>query len=98
MFVSNRVTGSSESSVRARPFLAESIAERAENRLRANAYLALKNISCDFQDGVLTLRGCLPSYYLKQVAQEVVATTDGVKRIENQIEVLGPSWRQPNHV
>ena len=49
-------------------------ADLAEQRLRSNPYLALKSLSCDCQDGVLVLRGCLPSYYLKQVAQEVVAS------------------------
>ena len=63
-------------------------AERAEVRLRGNSYLALKNISCKCQNGVLTLNGCLPSYYLKQVAQTAVAGVEGVKRIENRIEVV----------
>jgi osmotically-inducible protein OsmY len=74
-------------------FLDGVIAEKAETILRANPYLALKNISCDVQDGVLTLRGYLPSYYLKQMAQEAVATTDGVARIDNQIDVLDSSER-----
>ena len=47
------------------------IQEMAEGCLRSNPYLALKNVSCDWLGGVLVLRGCLPTYYLKQVAQEV---------------------------
>jgi hypothetical protein len=43
------------------------VVEGAENRLRSNSYLALKNVSCEFREGVLTLRGYLPSYYLKQM-------------------------------
>ena len=62
---------------------------RAEARLRSNSYLALKNISCEARGRLLILRGCLPSYYLKQVAQAVVAQIDGVERIDNLIEVLG---------
>src|SRR5437588_10080503 len=64
------------------------LAEWAETRLRGNSYLALKNISCEFHDGVLTLRGCLPSYYLKQVAQETVALVAGVEQVVNQIAVV----------
>lgn len=64
------------------------VGELAERCLRSNAYLALKNISCEFKQGVLTLRGCLPSYYLKQIAQAAVARVEGVERIENQIEVV----------
>jgi hypothetical protein len=66
------------------------VADRAEGRLRGNAYLALKNVTCDFREGVLTLRGCLPSYYLKQIAQTTVFGLEGVRRIDNQIEVVSP--------
>ncbi len=45
----------------------------AERCLRRNPYPALKTVACDWLDGVLVLRGCLPTYYLKQIAQEVVA-------------------------
>ena len=65
-----------------------SLQELAERCLRSNPYLALKNLSCDCQEGVLVLRGCLPSYYLKQVAQEVVARLEGVQAIDNQIQVV----------
>jgi osmotically-inducible protein OsmY len=65
----------------------------AEWKLHSKPYLALKNVSCDWLDDVLVLRGCLPSYYLKQVAQEVVARLDGVERIDNQIQVMRPSCR-----
>src|SRR5262245_39312834 len=67
------------------------IGELAEGRLRSNSYLALKNVSCEGHDRVLTLRGCLPSYYLKQVAQAVVAEVNGVERIDNQIDVVAPA-------
>jgi osmotically-inducible protein OsmY len=62
----------------------------AEGRLRRSAYLALQHLSCEFRAGVLTLRGRLPSYYLKQVAQALVATVEGVTRVDNQVEVVAP--------
>ncbi len=71
-----------------RPISTVGIAEGAEIRLRGNSYLALKNVSCEYREGVLTLRGCLPSYYLKQMAQTAVARLDGVQRIDNLIEVI----------
>jgi osmotically-inducible protein OsmY len=61
--------------------------ELAESRLRRNAYLALKNVSCQYQDGVLVLRGWVPTYYLKQVASATVAGLSGVRYIVNQIDV-----------
>jgi osmotically-inducible protein OsmY len=72
------------------------IQELAESKLRGNSYLALKNLSCEYEDGTLVLRGCLPTYYLKQLAQETVAHLEGVTRVENQIQVLA-SDSQPAH-
>jgi hypothetical protein len=58
-------------------------ADLAKRCLRRHPYLALKNISCDWFDGVLVLRGCLPTYFLKQIAKEAVASLKGVERIDN---------------
>jgi osmotically-inducible protein OsmY len=72
------------------------VQESAERRLRSNPYLALKNVSCDCRGGVLVLRGCLPSYFLKQVAQEAVARLEGVRAVDNQIQVVtrtAQAWR-----
>src|SRR5262245_46300049 len=78
------------------------LTELAEGCLRRNPYLALKHVACDCRGGVLALRGCLPSHYLKQVAQEVVARLEGVQAIDNQIQVVprlaitpGPLARPP---
>ena len=66
----------------------------AEQALRSGPYPALKKLSCDYRGGVLVLRGCLPCYYLKQIAQEVVAhQVRGVGRLDNQIQVLPPASR-----
>jgi hypothetical protein len=70
-----------------------SVQELAERCLRRNPYLALKTVSCDYQGRVLILRGCLPTYYLKQLAQEVVAHLNEVDRIDNQIQVVTPIVR-----
>ena len=69
------------------------LAERAESQLRRNRHLARKNISCEFDGDVLILRGCLPSYYLKQLAQESVAALSSAKRIVNQIAVVSSEPR-----
>ena len=69
------------------------IEEAAEGHLRRSGYLALRDIGCTCREGVVTLRGCLPTYYLKQIAQHVVTEREGVCGIINQIEVLAPSGR-----
>jgi osmotically-inducible protein OsmY len=42
------------------------------------------------RDGVLRLRGHLPSHYLKQIALAAVAEVEGVRTIVNEIEVRRP--------
>jgi hypothetical protein len=69
--------------------------ELAEGSLRRHPYMALKNVTCDLLGGVLVLRGCLPTYYLKQVAQEAVAPLEGVERIDNQIQVVTRAFPSP---
>jgi osmotically-inducible protein OsmY len=63
------------------------VVERADGRLRAKPYGALRRIKCEYRDGVLTLRGIVSTYYLKQIAQEAVATLDGIERVDNRIDV-----------
>jgi osmotically-inducible protein OsmY len=63
------------------------VALLAERQLRDTNYQALTGISCDFHDGVAVLRGAVPTFYLKQVAQSVVGKLDEVKQIDNRIHV-----------
>lgn len=63
------------------------VAKAAEARLRTSPYSALRNVSCECDDGVLTLHGPLVSYYHKQLAQETVTGIVGVVQVVNEIEV-----------
>lgn len=65
-----------------------SIAESAERRLRESPYQFLKRVSCDFHEGVLTLRGRVPSFFLKQLAQAAVVGLEGVEEVVNRVEVV----------
>ncbi len=65
----------------------------AQRQLRESAYYSIRSVRCDFHEGVLTLRGCLATYYLKQVAQTLVAKVEGVQLINNRVEVPEPSVR-----
>ena len=66
---------------------APAIAEVAMERLRDSPYKAMRRVSCEFEHGVLFLRGRLFSFHEKQVAQEVVARVSGVTQVVNEIEV-----------
>jgi osmotically-inducible protein OsmY len=56
-------------------------------RLRGSGYGALHSVGCAFDSGVLHLRGRVPSYYLKQVAQSLVVDLEGVRQVINRLEV-----------
>jgi osmotically-inducible protein OsmY len=58
-----------------------------EQRLGATGYLALRRIHCECRGGVLSLRGSVPSNYLKQVAQAIADDVTGVRRVDNQLRV-----------
>lgn len=68
-------------------------------RLRRAGYLALWDVSCDLHGNCLRIHGRLPSYYLKQVAQAVVAGVEGVDGVVNLIKVGTPAARpEPDSV
>jgi hypothetical protein len=60
---------------------------RATAALRKSPIPALRNLWVEETDGLVTLRGLVGSYYLKQLAQEtVMAALDG-RVLSNQIMV-----------
>lgn len=63
------------------------VAEEAERLLGASGYTDLRRLRCDCHDGVVSIRGHLSSYFLKQMAQTLVSRIDGVRRVSNLIKV-----------
>ena len=63
------------------------IAIAAKERWASSGYSALKSIECECNDGVLVIRGVVPSYYFKQMAQESIRSLEGVTRIVNELSV-----------
>jgi hypothetical protein len=63
------------------------IEEMARIRLQHSPYRALRRVTCSFTEGTLALRGCVPTFHYKQLAQVTVAGIAGVQRIINCIEV-----------
>lgn len=82
---------------RSRVDASEEVAKSVRKSLEESAYCILKTVSFCYERGVLFLRGQLPTYFHKQLAQEAVRRIEGVTRIVNQIEVTrGPSRRVPS--
>lgn len=41
-----------------------------------------------FRDGILTVRGRVPTFYLKALLERIVRRVDGVRRVRNQVDVV----------
>ena len=62
----------------------------AQQRIKSSKYAEVRSIHCEAHAGILLLRGKVSSYYLKQVAQEVVRSVKGIEAIANRVEVSHP--------
>jgi osmotically-inducible protein OsmY len=67
---------------------AKKIAETAKRRILHRPHLTQQRLWCEFNEGQLYLRGQVPSFYLKQLAQEAVVGIEGVRQVVNDIEVV----------
>ncbi len=68
------------------------VTEIVEKRLQESMYVTLRTVSCNFKDGLLTLRGIVPTFYLKQVIFSLVddLESEGIKGINDEIDVVNP--------
>lgn len=64
-----------------------SIERAAQIQLARSGYRSLLAITCHFRDNTLILRGDVPSYFHKQVAQEAIRKVRSVESIANEIVV-----------
>ena len=61
----------------------------ATDCLHENPELAGESVSCEYQQGILVLRGQVPTYYQKRIAQEIARRLAGVGQVVNEIAVAG---------
>ena len=61
--------------------------------LQKNPYLDFTSLTCETQGGCVVLRGVVPSYFEKQMAQESIRSIEGINEILNELEVLGRTLR-----
>lgn len=69
------------------PVAPAALADSVANALRASMHLALRHIDVTAEGGRITLRGSVPSYYLKQQAQVVARRVERVLSIHNALYV-----------
>lgn len=60
----------------------------AKDRLLKQPHLSVQRIWCEYDGRQLFLRGQVPSFYYKQLAQVAVAGMEDVGQVVNEIEVL----------
>jgi hypothetical protein len=66
------------------------VVDAAHRALQSSPYWAIRRVRCSFHEGQLTLHGQVPTFYLLQVAQELVCRLPGVEEVEKRI-VVDPS-------
>lgn len=69
------------------------VTETARERLLRSPYMSVRSVSCEFDRGVLRLRGRVSSFYQKQVAQESVTGLSGVEQVVNEVVVAPQTVR-----
>lgn len=73
---------------RKRDQLSHDVMEAAKCRLQERLDTDARIVSCEFENGVLVLRGRVSTFYYKQLAQESVSGISGVVEVVNHIEVI----------
>ena len=67
--------------------LLATLTEKVSSAIETNPYLSGRKLRFEAQEGRITLQGTVGSFYQKQMAQEALRRIDGVREIENQLEV-----------
>ncbi|MEX0704082.1 MAG: BON domain-containing protein [Planctomycetales bacterium] len=55
--------------------------------LQSSGYPVLRSVRCEVSGGVVLLSGSVPSYFMKQMAQAAVMRIDGIRGVENRLDV-----------
>ena len=66
------------------------LADELQHALAASGYSPLRHVGVDHNNGRVVLRGRVPTYFLKQLAQSIAASFPGVQVVDNNIEVACP--------
>lgn len=88
------ITSSTTVETRALAIRAKNLPARVEQAARQRIIDAcpyryyFRNVAFEFDEGVLAIYGRVPSFYLKQVLQTVLAGLPDIERIDNQVEVV----------
>lgn len=67
-----------------------SLSVKVERALQSTAYSALRGVRVSVHDEVVVLRGRVPTFHMKQIAQAAAGSVPGVREVRNELDVAGP--------
>ncbi len=70
------------------------LAERVEGAIVANPYFSSRQLRFETEEGRVILSGVVGTYFQKQMAQEIIRRIEGVREIDNCLEV---KWHAPEN-
>ncbi|MCC7334191.1 MAG: BON domain-containing protein [Pirellulaceae bacterium] len=74
---------------------AHPLLHKVTRMLGNSPYSELRSANCEYHDGTVVLNGQVSSFYLKQLAQALVARVTPSSRIRNQLQVVYPECKHP---
>jgi len=63
------------------------VVQHAKQLFANSPYNSLRQVGCAYHEGVLILRGRVPTFYMKQIAQTMVRNVDAGIHIDNRLVV-----------
>jgi osmotically-inducible protein OsmY len=69
------------------------VTARSKIVLAADSRVKGHQVSVETEKGIVKLRGKVDDAEAKKVAKELVASLDGVKRVDNELQVVAPAKR-----
>jgi osmotically-inducible protein OsmY len=70
--------------------LDDDVSQAVEAALAGSPFVSVRGLSCTVREGMLFLRGRVPTFYTRQVALRIVQRMPGVDAVMDGIEVGEP--------
>lgn len=69
------------------------VQRKIQQRVDSSYRFAFSRVTWSYEDGRLTLHGRVPSFYLKQLLQELMRDIEEVQQINNDVDVDSPTGK-----
>ena len=67
---------------------AHGLRELVHNTVAGSPFVVSRNLNVEVEQSEVTLRGCVPSFHQKQLAQESIKHIEGIGEIRNELTVV----------